>query len=259
MQKIVIMLAILSFSFGLYAQSVDEIVAKALTARGGIPAIKAIQTERLSGHILFVQAPPGAFLVEIKRPGKMREEIGFGAKTLIQTTDGTSGWKLMTATGTDTPVALTAGEVHNMAGGADIDGPLLDYKKKGNKIELIGKEKVGDKDAYKLKVTDKTGEVRYDYIDANSFLEIKWEGQVENTGEKNTFASYFSNYRRVNGVMFAFTIISGTSEHPNGQKIDLDKVEINVPLNDALFGKPVVPSSSGGERSPMTDQTQHPH
>jgi hypothetical protein len=259
MRKIALTLAIFSFNFGLHAQSVDEIVAKALAARGGVPAIKAIQTERLSGHISFAQAPPGAFLVEIKRPGKMREEIGFGAKTLIQTTDGTSGWKLMTATGTDTPVALTAGEVHNMAGGADIDGPLLDYRKKGNKIGLIGKEKVGDKDAYKLKVTDKTGEVRYDYIDANSFLEIKWEGQVENAGEKNTFASYFSNYRRVNGVMFAFTITSGTSERPNGQKIEFDKVEVNVPLNDALFGKPVVPSSSGGVRSPVTDQSQNPH
>ncbi len=237
----------LSVCFGLHAQTVDEIIGKALAARGGVPAIKAIQTERLTGHISFAQAPPGPFLVEIKRRGKMREEIGFGAKTLIQTTDGTSGWKLMTGTATDAPVALTAGEVRNMAGGADIDGPLLDYQKKGNKVELIDKEKVGVKDAFKLKVTDKTGDVRYDYIDANSFLEIKWEGQVENAGEKNTFASYFSNYRRVKGVMFAFTITSGTSEQPNGQKIEFDEVEVNVPLDDALFGKPVAPS--GGPKS----------
>lgn len=258
MRKIAVTLGILSFGVGLHAQTVDQIMAKALAARGGVPAIKAIHSERLTGHISFSQAPPGSFLVEIKRPGKMREEIGFGAKTLIQTTDGSSGWKLMTASGTDAPVALTAAEVRNMAGGADIDGPLLDYKKKGNKVELIGKEKVGDKDAYKLKVTDKTGDVRYDYIDANSFLEIKWEGQVENAGEKNTFASYFSNYRKVNGVMFAFTIKSGTAEHPNGQKIDFDKVEVNVPLNDALFGKPVVPAPSGGHASPVPEQIQHP-
>lgn len=258
MRSIAISLSILSFSLGLHSQSVDEIVAKALAARGGVPAIKAIKTERLTGHISFAQAPPGSFLVEIKRPGKMREEIGFGAKTLIQTTDGTSGWKLMTATGTDAPVALTAGEVHNMAGGADIDGPLLDYRKKGNKIELIGKEKVGDKDAYKLKVTDKTGEIRYDYLDASSFLEIKWEGQVENAGVTNTFASYFSNYRRVNGAMFAFTITSGTTDHPDSQKIEFDKVEINVPLDDALFGKPLVPRASA-QGSHLAEQSQHLH
>ena len=251
MRNIVITLVVF-FSFGLHAQTVDEIIAKALAARGGIPAIRAIHTERLTGHISFALAPSGPFLVEIKRPGKMREEIGIGAKTLIQTTDGTSGWKLMITNGTGDSVALTAGEVRNMAGGADIDGPLLDYAKKGNKVELIGKEKVGDKDAYKLKVTDKTGDVRYDYIDANSFLEIKWEGQVENAGEKNTFASYFSDYRKVNGVMFAFLITSGTADHPDGQKIVFDKVEVNVPLEDSLFGKPAASKASGPGQAPVS-------
>jgi hypothetical protein len=232
------------FSLGLHAQSVDEIIAKALAARGGVPAIRALETERLTGHISFAQAPAGPFVVEIKRPGKMREEIGFGQKTLVQTTDGTSGWKLMITSGTGDPVALTAGEVRNMAGGADIDGPLLDHAKKGNQVELVGKERVGDQDAYKLKVTGKTGDVRYDYIDAKSFLEIKWEGQVENAGEKNTFASYFSDYRKLNGVMFAFVITSGTADHPNGQKIVFDKVEVNLPLEESLFGKPVASQAS---------------
>ena len=239
-------------SLDLHAQSVDEIIAKALAARGGVPAIRAIHTERLTGHISFAQAPAGPFLVEIKRPGKMREEIGFGQKTLVQTTDGASGWKLMITDGTGDPVALTAGEVRNMGGGADIDGPLLDYAKKGNKVALIGKEKVGDKVAYKLKVTDKTGEVRYDYIDANSFLEIKWEGQVENAGEKNSFASYFSDYRKVHSVMFAFTITSGTSDHPDGQKIVFDKVEVNVPLEDSLFGKPAAPQPGSSGQAPVS-------
>ncbi len=251
MRNLAITLA-LFFSFGLRAQTVDEIIAKALAARGGIPAIRAIHTERLTGHISFAKAPAGPFLVEIKRPGKMREEIGFGQKTLLQTTDGASGWKLMITNGTGDPVALTAGEVRNMAGGADIDGPLLDYAKKGNKVELIGKENVGDKDAYKLKVTDKTGEVRYDYIDAKSFLEIKWEGQVENAGEKNTFASYFSDYRKVNGAMFAFTITSGTSDHPDAQKIVFDKVEVNVPLEDPLFGKPAAPQPGSSGQAPVS-------
>jgi hypothetical protein len=251
MHNILVTLAVLC-SFGLHAQTVDEIVAKALAARGGIPAISAIKTERLTGHISFALAPAGPFLVEIKRPGKMREEIDFGAKTLVQTTDGTSGWNLMITNGTGDPVALTAGEVRNMAGGADIDGPLLDYAKKGNRVELIGKEKVGGRDAYKLKVTDKTGDVRYDYIDANSYLEIKWEGQVENAGEKNTFASYFSDYRKVNGVMFAFAITSGTADHPDGQKIVFDKVEVNVPLEDSLFGKPAASQAGSSGQPPVS-------
>jgi hypothetical protein len=59
--------------------------------------------------------------------------------------------------------------------------------------------------------------------------------------------------------MFAFTISSGTSEHPNGQKIEFDKIEVNVPLDDALFGKPVVPAPTGGHATAAPRQSQHPH
>lgn len=220
------------------AQTADYIVAKTLQARGGVAAIKAIQTERLVGHISFANNPSGKFIVEIKRGGKMRETIGLGAKTMIETTNGKEGWRLMVADGTGTPVAMSAGELRNMAGGADIDGPLLDYASKGYKLELVGKDESGGKRSYKLKVTDKTGEIRYDYIDSSSYLEIKWQGQVENQGKTDTFASYFSDYRKVHGVMFAFQISSGTADHPEGQKIVFDRVEINVPLDDSIFGKP---------------------
>ncbi|HLH07953.1 MAG TPA: hypothetical protein VKW78_12010 [Terriglobales bacterium] len=231
--------------YGLHAQTVDEIVAKALQARGGVSAIKAIQSERLTGHISFEKNSPAGFMVQIKRPEKMREEIDFSEKTMIETTDGSTGWRLMATNGTGTPEQLTPGEVQNMEGGADIDGPLLDYRRKGNKVELVGKAKVGNEDAYKLKVIDKKGEVRYDYLDANSFLEIKWEGQVENAGKTNTFASLFSDYRKVQGVMFAFAITSGTADNPNAQKIVFDKVEVNVPMSDTLFGKPSPPTRAG--------------
>ena len=44
-----------------------------------------------------------------------------------------------------------------------MEGPLVDYRRKGHKVELLGKEKVEGVDAYKLKLTLKGGEVKYIY------------------------------------------------------------------------------------------------
>ena len=42
----------------------------------------------------------------------------------------------------------------------------MDYKAKGNTVELMGKEDVEGTPAYKLKVTKKSGNIEYDYLDA---------------------------------------------------------------------------------------------
>jgi hypothetical protein len=219
----------------LSAQTVDEIVAKSLAARGGVDRIKAIETQRLTGHISLSPDAEGPFQVAIKRGNKMREEMTIGGKTNIRTMSGTTGWVV---DGAGEPQQLSAGAVRNMSGGADIDGPLLDYKAKGNKVELQGKEKVEGRDAYKLMVTMADGQVRYEFIDCETYLGTKWQGKIAGGDKDFDVESYFHDYRRVDGVMFAFAIDSNTVGDPNKQKLVFDKVEVNIALDDARFGKP---------------------
>jgi hypothetical protein len=219
----------------LQAQSVDEIIAKALAARGGIEKIKAVQSERLTGRISLGPDAEGPFLVEIKRGGKIRQEITLNGKRIVRATDGASGWA---TTGSDPAVDLTAGDVRNMQGGADLEGPLMDYKAKGNRVEYSGKEQVNLKDAYKLTVSLKDGEVRTEYIDCESNLGVKWAGKIKVNGNDVDVESLFQDYRKVDGVMIAFLIDSETIGTPNRQKITFDKVEVNPPLDDGLFTKP---------------------
>src|SRR3954452_15677532 len=117
------LMAFLSFVLTLSAsaQTVDEIIANSLAARGGVDKIKAVQTERLTGHISLGPDAEGPFIVQIKRGGKMRQEMTLDGKSNIRATDGVSGWAL---SGDGSMVDLSAGDIRNMAGGADIDGPL---------------------------------------------------------------------------------------------------------------------------------------
>jgi hypothetical protein len=114
----------------------------------------------------------------------------------------------------------------------------VDYTAKGNKIELLGKDKVEGKDAYKLKVTLKDGQVRYDYIDAVSYLEVKWQGSILNQGKELGVETFFRDYRKVGGLMFSFLLDSGTPGASSTQQIVLEKVELNLLEDDARFGRP---------------------
>jgi hypothetical protein len=217
----------------LLVQSVDDVVAKALAARGGVKRIKAIQTQRLTGKI-SLSTGGGPLEVEMKRPGMMREMVTLGGKSMIRTTDGKIGWAVGTLRDLLVPQQVDAQELHNLAGSADFEGPLVDYKDKGNRIELAGKEKVGKRMAYKLVISMKSGENRVDFIDTKSYLELKWQGRVSD----NVFESYFSDYRKVKGLMYAFVIDSGMLGQPANQKIVLERVEVNPSLDDSRFAKP---------------------
>ena len=238
MRRIALLLmTILCWSLLGSAQTADDVIARAIAARGGIDKLRAIQTQRLTGSLTIGTHPPGPFMVEMKRGGKMRQEMTIEGQRALRVTDGTSGWKTSVDQG-GVPQPLSAGELKNMAGGADIDGPLVDYKAKGNQVELEGKEKVEGNDTYKLKITQKDGAVRYDYIDATSYLEVKWQGEIEAGPQKYVAESFFRDYRPVNGVMYHYQIDSDTIGTPYKQKLVFDKIEVNPALDDAVFEKP---------------------
>src|SRR6185436_4661045 len=115
--------------------------------------------------------------------------------------------------------------------------PLLDYKTRGTKILLGGKEKIGDREVYALSVQPATGPVTRLFIDAQSYLparavvtlEVAELGSQEQTTD-------FSDYRDVDGVKVPFGIkISSAIQTIT---ITVTKVEQNVKVDPAVFGKP---------------------
>jgi outer membrane lipoprotein-sorting protein len=226
------------------AQTADEILAKVLAARGGLDKMRAISSERVSGQISFGDVS-GPFAVELKRPLKMHMQITIQNQTMVRVYDGKSqGWANNPFAGKMEPEAMSEEELKNITEESDFDGPLVDYKSKGNQIELVGKDKFEDKDVWRLKLTTKNGDVRYYLFDANSFLLLKWEGKRKFQEQEIPVESHFSDYREVGGVKFAFGIDSGSSPTELTQKIRIEKIELNPELNDAEFGKPAAPPAA---------------
>ncbi len=153
------------------AQTAEEIVKKVLDARGGVEKIKAVQSERVTGRVSFPRGMEGTFAVELKRPLKMHVEISIEGQKIIRVYDGkSSGWTVNPFAENKDVQPLSSEELKNISDESDFDGPLVDYKTKGNQIELAGKENLDDKPVYRLKLTNKYGDIRFYFFDASSFL-----------------------------------------------------------------------------------------
>jgi outer membrane lipoprotein-sorting protein len=232
------------FASSLQAQTVNETLAKVFVARGGLTRIRAVKSERVAGTISFGSEASGPFVVELKRPLKMHMTLNVQNQTMIRVFDGTQGWANNPFGGKMNPDNMSDEDLKNISEEADMDGPLVDYRKKGNQIELVGKDKVEDKDVWRVKLTTKNGDVRYYLFDATTYLLSKWEGKRRAEGREFPVESYFRDYRDVGGLKFSFQIDSGSSATDLTQKLVLDKIELNPQIPDSEFVKPSAPDAA---------------
>jgi outer membrane lipoprotein-sorting protein len=222
------------------AQTADEIVNKALAARGGVDKIKAVQSERVTGRISFSQGLEGTFVLELKRPQKMHIEISIEGQKVIRVYDGKSaGWMVNPFAENKEVQPMPDEELRSISEESDFDGPLVDYKTKGNQIELAGKEDLEGKPVYRLKLTNNNADVRFYLLDAATFLLVKWEGVRKVEEKEFPWESFFSDFRDVQGLKYPFKIDQGSPGTEIQQNLVTEKIEINPQIDDARFTKPV--------------------
>lgn len=232
------------------AQTVDELIAKNVQARGGLDKLKGVQSLRFTGKMTMGPGMEAPVTLELKRPRNLRMEFTFQGMTAVQAYNGTDGWAIIPFGGSKTPQPLAADDLKEADQQADIDGPLVDYKDKGHKVELVGKEKVEGADAYKLKVTLKNGDVVYSYLDSEAFLEIKDESKRTVRGSEVEAETSFSDFKEVGGLLFPHALEMGPKGSPMKQRITIEKVELNPPLDETRFKMPEVPKEPKEEPKP---------
>src|SRR5262245_63274099 len=120
------------------AQTLDEIVARHVAARGGRAALSAVKTLRMTGRAVAGPGREALVRREIARPGRIRTEFEFQGTTGVYVWDGTKGWQVSPLDGRFEPEPLSAEAAALSAEQADFEGPLVDWKAKGHKIALVG-------------------------------------------------------------------------------------------------------------------------
>jgi hypothetical protein len=171
------------------------------------------------------------FVLESKRPNKTRLEITFNGQTAVQVYDGMNGYKYRPYLGREDWVPYSADELKKAAAQPGIDGLLIDVASRGSRVESAGTDTVEEKPAYRLKVTDKSGQVRRAWIDAASFLEVKEDGRL------HPVEVYLREYKPEQGLMIPRLIETAVQGVPKTEKIVIDSVTVNPKLDDSRFQK----------------------
>ena len=225
------------------APTLDELVAKNIEAKGGAEAVHALKTLRRTGKMLINEGKVQFAYNQIKkRPLEVRTEVTIQGMTAVQAFDGTEGWQISPFQGRKDPERMSADDIKSMMEDAEMDGPLVDWKEKGSTIEYLGREDVDGTNAYKIKVTRKNGDINFVYLDPDHFLEIRVLTQRIQQGALVETETDYGDYERINGVFVPTSIEAGGKGDPDKQKIDVNKADGNVPVDDATFHFPTTPA-----------------
>jgi hypothetical protein len=254
---------------------VQQIIDRNIAARGGLAAWKAVKTLSMSGQmdagttlpdpaksaqdIHHPSAPRKSFrpdipansseatetkpitvpfLMDFKRPRMSRVELTVKGQSAIQVYDGKQGWKLRPFIGRHDVEPFSARELALAAGQQELDGPLVDYQARGTHVEKAGVEVLGGREAYKLTLTLKDGQVRNLWIDAQTFLDVQIDEASARGRRTQHIATVMSDYRDVQGLKIPFHLENHFEGVKTPQRLVIEQVSVNPPLADSLFSKP---------------------
>jgi outer membrane lipoprotein-sorting protein len=245
MRRIFGLIAIVAaFALPASAQTADEIVARYVKAVGGTDKIESVRSLRRSGKYIGGGGFEAVILQENKRDASVREEFSLQGMTAVNAYDGKTGWKIEPWNGKKDPEALSEEEMKSILEDADFDGPLVDYKRKGNKVEFLGMDKFEGTDTYKLKVTKTNGDIYFYYLDTDYYMPIKIDTKRLVRGAEREYETALGDYKLVNGWYQPYSIETNVKGHQDKSKIVYEKIEANVTLDDSRFAMP------GGAKKP---------
>ena len=218
------------------AQTADGIINNYFEKTGGADNWRSLQSIKMKAT-MNMQGMELTGNIYSKRPNKQRSEFEVMGQSVIQAYDGQDAWMINPFMGVSTAQAIPEEMAKSMKEN-DFESQFLDYAIKGNSVELVGTDTAGGREAFKIKLTKKNGDVEYHYFDKASCLPVMMKTTVSEGPQKGTEAEvYFSEFRPVGKLVFPFTMETKTNGNTL-QKITFVEIDVDVPIPDSLFIMP---------------------
>jgi hypothetical protein len=224
--------------------SAAEIVARNVAARGGLDGWRQIETMVWTGHIESAHAPAPSMPFELdqKRPNRTRLQITALGDTSVRVFDGMHGWRLRRAPGRPEAQPYTPQEVMSAKAGHGIDGPLIDSAARGHPVTLEGVDEIEGRRAYHLSVRLARGASEDVWVDTETYLDVRYDRMADGpAGALRRVSVTYGDYRTVEGKQIPFLISTGGGPGTTPDRMRIEKVVLNAPLDDSRFVNPAAP------------------
>lgn len=232
------LLLIAAISFGsLHAQTVEDIISKHVEAMGGkdkLAQLKAVHMD-MNMEVMGNEAASNVTIVEGKG---YKYESDFNGQKIVQCYTDKGGWTINPMMGSSDPQPLPEDQYKMVKDQIYITDPLYDYASKGNKVELQGQEKIGDADAYKIKVSNDTDTGTVYYLDPSTYYIVQIVKNGEMMGNPVTITVKNSNFQKTDdGYVFPHTLQTSFGDQFS-LTAKVTKVDINPTVDPSIFEMP---------------------
>lgn len=214
---------------------VDQILERYAEAVGGRAAIDGVTSYKAQGRFSSsVVREPGQFKIWGKDPHKTLSVIEFPRiGTLKKGFDGDNRW-VQTPAGTFTDESPT--QMAELEQDAEVyrAGKIRSLYQT---MTLEGKARLSGRDVYILEGKPAKGPAEKLFFDTDSGLLMRWDMVRRNPQRGNIFVKvHLDDYREVDGVKVPFKVRFAFESFE--LTLNVDVLEHNVPVDDALFAKP---------------------
>jgi hypothetical protein len=215
------------------AQTADEIIDKHIAATGGKEKLSALNSVRMETTIDVMGNTGPGYTVVLNGKG-YRNETEFGSDKVVQVITDKMGWNINPFAGLADPTPMSDEEYK---AGADqiYIVPLLTYSSRGGKAEYLGQEKVGDVNAYKVKVTRAINVSTTYYFDPSTYYIIQTVTPANFGGQMIDLKASLTDHKKTEYgwvIPYTSTLDFGGQFSLSGK---IGKVDINGTVDPALF------------------------
>lgn len=218
-----------------HAQTADEIAAKHIDAIGGKDKLSQVTSVYMESGT-EVMGNESATKTTILTGKGFRNESDINGQQFVQVLTDKGGWAINPFGGSGAAEAMPAEQYKAGQDQIYID-PFLNYAARGAKLELVGKEKVGTTDAYKIKYTNKDNAETTYFIDPSTYYIVQAIRKGNAMGQEITVTVNFSDFKKNDfGISMPYTTNMDMGQF--ALKVNTKKVEVNKPVDPSIFEMP---------------------
>jgi hypothetical protein len=226
------------FAGNISGQTADEIIGKYVQAIGGRERLQKITSSYTEGTI-DAMGMSGTIKFYTLNGKSHRQDIDISGMTIVSCYGEKDGWAINPMGGSGTAEAMTPEQYNAGKGGITIGGPYVDFTASGYKAELLGTDSIAHVNTYKIKITSPDNITTTNYFDATTFYLVRTVAQSEMQGQMMENIITYSDYKDSDGYRMPYKMEMDMAGGQFQMVITLTKLELDKPIDAAVFAKPV--------------------